>query len=252
VSQAGADDFPVAEVPPREVVHQALGLGVQGVAFTYTEPAVFFEYAADIAALARQAGLLVVAKSNGYVMPEVLAEMAGWLDAVNIDLKGWRDDRHREATGVAVGPVKDNLRLARRLGLWVEVCTLLAPGAADDPADLGHLARFLAEELGPDTPWHLLRFYPTYQVLDRPATPDALLQRAVDAGRAAGLRYIYTKDLHGGRMLHTVCPGCGTAVLERRAFGLSGSRLRGGGCGCCGRQVPGVGLGWLDDAGRGR
>jgi pyruvate formate lyase activating enzyme len=243
VSQPGAEPpRAAAVVPPAEVVRRAVAEGVRCVAFTYTEPTIFFEYAEEIALLARAAGLAVVAKSNGYMAPAVLRRMAGWLDAVNIDLKAWRDEPHRRVVGGEVGPVLENLRLAVRLGLWLEVSTLIVPGVNDAAADLEAAARFLAAELGPDTPWHLLRFYPHYEMRDRPATPAPVLQTAADSARRNGLRYVYTKELARGRMLHTACPGCGTVVLEREAYGLTASHLRDGRCPTCARPLPGVGL----------
>lgn len=241
VSQTGAADGPA--VTAAEVVEQAQALGAGCVAFSYTEPTIFFEYAAEVAALARTAGLTVVAKSNGYMTPPVLREMAEWLDAINIDLKGWRDATHRRLVGGSVGPVLENLRLARRLGVWLEIATLVVPGVNDSAEELVAMARFIADELGPETPWHLLRFFPNYQLADTPPTSSGALERAADAGCDAGLHHVYTREVGRGRMLHTRCPHCQSIVIERRAYGLLTNHLVAGCCGSCGRAVPGVGLG---------
>jgi pyruvate formate lyase activating enzyme len=230
------------EVSAAEVVARAVAGGAACIALTWTEPTLFFEYAEDIAGLARAAGLAVVAKSNGYMSPDVLRRMAGWLDAINIDLKGFDGAGHRRLVGGDVAVVLANLRLARRLGLWLEVATLVVPGHNDGPDELERIARFLADELGPDTPWHLLRFYPHYQMLGLPPTPTATLESAVECGRRAGLRFIYAKEVGRGEGLHTFCPGCGSGLLRRRAYGLLGTGLRDGACAQCGRPLPGVGL----------
>jgi pyruvate formate lyase activating enzyme len=241
VSQSGTDAA-TPEVAPEEVVARALAGGARSIAFTYTEPTIFIEYAADIARCARRHGLAVVAKSNGIMAPDVLREMASWLDAINIDLKAWRNDEYRGTVGGDLGPVLANLRLAARLGLWLEVATLIVPGCSDAADDLAGMAQFIAMELGPETPWHLLRFYPHYQMLDRPVTSEAQLQQAVAAARSAGLRHVYTKELARGEMLHTVCPGCRAVVVRRQGYRVAAADLPGGCCGSCGRRLPGVGL----------
>jgi pyruvate formate lyase activating enzyme len=145
-------------VSPQAVIDQALARQVTCIAFTYTEPTIFIEYALDIADLARAAGLAVVAKSNGLMAPQVLADLAPRLDAINIDLKGWQPASHGRVTGSSVAPVLANLRLARQLGLWLEVSTLLVPGLNDHPATCARWPLLLPTELGPETPWHLQRF----------------------------------------------------------------------------------------------
>jgi pyruvate formate lyase activating enzyme len=242
ISQRGVNGPGAGEIPPTEIVAQARAARVECLAFTYTEPTIFFEYALEIARLAREAGLRVVAKSNGYMAPAVLRDMATWLDAINIDLKGWRPEAHRRIVGGALEPVLDNLRLAKELGLWLEVSTLLVPGLSVAPDVLENIARFIAGELGADTPWHLLRFYPHYRMLDRAVTAQAELRQAVEIGWEAGLHYVYTKELAEGQMLNTFCPGCRAVVVERKAYGLSHHHLRGGACHRCGQPISGVGL----------
>ena len=241
VSQRGIDGSE-EEITPACIVDDAVSQQVDCIAFTYTEPTIFFEYAQDIAQLAHRAGLLVVAKSNGYMTADVLQEMACWLDAINIDLKGWRNEMHRRVVGGELEPVLNNLRMTRRLGLWLEVTTLIVPGLNDEPDDLENIARFIANELGPDTPWHLLRFYPHYKMLDQMVTSQATLQRAAEAGQKAGLHYIYCKELQQGQMLHTRCPHCQTIAVERKGYSLKSNHVRQGHCEQCGHPIAGVAL----------
>lgn len=237
VSQRGVDDSE-PEVPPAAVIEKAVADQVDGIALTYTEPTIFLEYALDIARLARQAGLWVVAKSNGYMTPAALQVLAPWLAAINIDLKGWEPATHYQLTGAHLQPVLENLRLAKTLGLWLEISTLIVPGLNDQPEDLNALAHFIATELGPDTPWHLQRFFPNYRLLDRPVTAQSVLEQAVAAGRQAGLRYVYAKEVARGRMFQTYCPGCQGIVIEREGFMVTRNKLRSGCCAGCGQAIP--------------
>lgn len=239
VSQRGVDGTD-AVVAPAKVVDDALAQQVDCIAFTYTEPTIFFEYARDIAQLACQAGLTVIAKSNGYMTPGVLEEMAAWLHAINIDLKGWHSTAHQRVVRGELQPILENLRLAVHLNLWLEVSTLLVPGLSQNADDLDNIARFISNELGQDTPWHLLRFYPHYQMLDQAVTSQALLQRAVESGQRAGLHYIYCKDLNQGRMLHTYCPRCLALMIERKGYNLVSNNLQNGRCRECGYVIKGI------------
>ena len=245
VSQRGsaAEQF----VSPADVVASAQQQGAQGIAFTYTEPTIFIEYAHDIAQHARAAGLYTVAKSNGYMTAAALTHMAAWLDAVNFDLKGWQNAPHRRIIGGDVQPVLDNLRLARNLGLWIEVSTLVVPGLSDTLDELAAIAHFIANALGTETPWHLLRFFPTFEMADQPATAQHLLQAAVEVGQQAGLRYIYSKDLPHQRMT-TRCPQCQTIVMQRTVYELTQTRLDAGRCAVCQHPIAGIGLGASDHA----
>jgi len=241
VSQSGVDGHQ-PEMEPDEVVEKALTHRVKCIAFTYTELTIFFEYALEIARRAHHAGLVVVAQTNGFMSPAVLQQMAPWLDAINVDLKGWQDAALGRLTSGSLEPVLDNLKLANDLGIWVEVSTVVVPGLNDHPSDLEKIARFISTELGPDTPWHVLRFFPNYRMLDRPVTSHGQLQQAVDKGRVAGLRYVYAKDL-SKEMLHTTCPRCQNLAVRRKGLALADNNLDDGRCGQCGQAIAGVGLG---------
>jgi pyruvate formate lyase activating enzyme len=241
VSQRGVEEMGTPLVAPDAVVAQAVAAGVEVIAFTYTEPTIFIEYARDIACRAREAGLAVAAKSNGYMAPGVLAEMASWLDGINIDLKGWPGERHRQVVRGAATVVLDNLRRARRLGLWLEVSTLLTPGLNTDDESLRAMTAFIAAELGVDTPWHVQRFFPHYKMTARPVTSQRQLETAIAWGREAGLRYVYNKELGQGRLFDTVCPTCQTVVVAREGFEQVDNRLNEKGeCPQCRQPVDGV------------
>jgi pyruvate formate lyase activating enzyme len=229
-------------LPPQAVVDGAQRSGSLSIAYTYTEPTIYFEYAYDTAVLARQAGLKNVFVTNGYTTTAALEAIAPYLDAANVDLKAFTERFYREVTGASLAGVLDCLRDYRRLGIWLEVTTLVIPGWNDGADELRRLAEFIAAELGRDIPWHVSAFHPTYKMLDRPPTPAATLQHAAAIGREAGLHHVYVGNLsiEGGE--DTCCPHCGATVIRRRGFRLLTMDIQQGCCRACGGVVAGVGL----------
>ncbi|WP_029911328.1 AmmeMemoRadiSam system radical SAM enzyme [Pelobacter seleniigenes] len=227
------------ELAPEAVVKEALAAGCRSVAYTYTEPTVFFEYCLDTARCARDNGLRNVFISNGYMSAEMLAQLHPWLDAANIDLKAFRDTTYQRFAGGRLQPVLDNLKRLHDYGIWTEVTTLLIPGLNDSAAELRELAEFMVRELGPETPWHVSRFFPQYKQNDRPPTPPQTILEAVEIGRAAGLQYIYPGNL--AQKTQTRCPGCGAVLIERDGFRVGLMRVTTASC-CpeCGAQVGGI------------
>lgn len=229
-----------APISPADVVAQARRGQCATIAYTYTEPTVFFEFAHDTAKLARENGLRNVWVSNGYLTPEALEMIGPHLDGANIDLKSFSDDFYKKICGARLEPVLDTLRAMVARNILVEVTTLIVPDLNDDPGELRRLAGFIAEELSPDTPWHISRFHPTYRLTDRPPTPVETLQNAYEIGKEAGLRYVYMGNVVGRGGEDTNCPGCGETVIRRRGFTVTENRLTGGKCAGCGSAVHGV------------
>ncbi|MEJ5360303.1 MAG: AmmeMemoRadiSam system radical SAM enzyme [Desulfobacterales bacterium] len=229
-----------AAATPAEVVASARASGCRSISYTYTEPTVFFEFALETCRLAREAGLGNIFVTNGYMTREAVDRIAPVLDAANVDLKAYNDRFYRETCGARLEGVLDTLGYLRERGVFLEVTTLLIPGLNDDPGELAGLAGFLVNALGPDTPWHVSRFHPTYRLTDRPPTPPATLHRAREIGLAAGLRYVYTGNVPGDAGENTFCPRCGAPVVERWGFQVSAVRLENGRCISCGERIAGV------------
>ena len=239
------DTIPGRYAPPEAVVEAAQQHDCASIAYTYTEPTVYYETTVDIGAQAQAAGILNLYISNGYMSREMLDTVCGpdqppLIDAANIDLKAFRDAFYRQYCGASLQPVLDNLRTMVRNGIWVEVTTLVIPGLNDSPEELGEIAAFIAEEMGVDTPWHVSRFHPTYQMLDRPPTPAATVLRAREIGLAAGLRYVYPGNIPGSDAEDTRCPNCGALLVERRGFSARVMRLEGSTCAECGHRIAGI------------
>lgn len=225
-------------VTPESIVAEARAAGCATVAYTYTEPTIFFELAHETAKLARAAGLKNIFVTNGFITPEPLRLIAPHLDAVNIDLKGFRDAYYKRVCGATLQPVLDAIRLYKELGVWVELTTLLIPGRNDDEAELRDLVRFIKTDVGAETPWHISRFFPAYKMGDVPATPIESLRRAEAIGREAGLRHVYLGNVQQGE--DTACPGCGRVVIRRSGLIMLENRLRDGACPDCGKPLAGV------------
>lgn len=234
-------------VAPEVVVAAAQRYQCPSISYTYTEPTVFFEYTLDVARLAHQAGIANVYVTNGYMTPEMLEMVTSpteppLLDAANVDLKAFRDEFYRQQCGARLQPVLDSLIMMRKRRVWVEVTTLVIPGLNDSDGELRDIARFIATELGPDVPWHVSRFHPTYRLTDRPVTPVSTLHRAYQIGLEAGLRYVYEGNVPGAGGEDTICPSCRQVVIERVGFRISSHKAQGGICSYCGASISGIGL----------
>jgi len=232
-------DVAGTNLTPDQVVAKAVASGSASIAYTYTEPTIAAEFAQDTARLAREKGLRNVFVSNGFMTEASATAMADVLDGDNIDLKSFSDRFYRKVCKAKLQPVLDTITRMKKLGVWVEVTTLLIPGLNDSDEELRDIAQFL-HATGPEIPWHVTAFYPTYKLLDRPPTPLATLRRAREIGLAAGLRYVYTGNIPGDPGENTFCPGCDHLLIERSGFSIRQNRIVDGVCPECGVRVDGV------------
>ena len=227
------------ERTPAEIVELALRSGSKSIAYTYTEPTVYFEFAFETAGIAREKGLKNVFVTNGYMTHEMLELIAPRLDAANVDLKAFRDDFYRKQCGARLQPVLDSLRKMKELGIWVEVTTLLIPGLNDGEEELRELAAFIVS-LGAETPWHISRFHPQYRMTETPPTPAASIHRAAEIGRSAGLKYVYSGNIPGDPGENTLCARCGRLLIGRCGFSIERLDLKGSACPHCGTPLDGI------------
>lgn len=235
----GTGQMPGHQLSAAELVHRATASGCLSIAYTYTEPTVWFEYALATARLAAEAGLYNIFVTNGYISTEALGMITPVLHAANIDLKGFSPDFYRRVCGSQLKEVLDCIRDYRKRGIWIEITTLVIPGENDDSEQLNGIARFIADELGPDTPWHISRFFPCHRMPDHPPTPLSSLERALEAGDRAGLRYVYEGNVSKGRE-QTICPFCGAVVIYRNGYNVTRINLNDGSCGSCGKPIAGI------------
>ncbi|MBN1540613.1 AmmeMemoRadiSam system radical SAM enzyme [candidate division KSB1 bacterium] len=225
-----------------DVVQTARQIGCKTIACTYTEPTIYYEYAFDIARLAQKAGLQTVWISNGYISAAPLEEIAPFLAAANIDLKAWDDNFYRRQVGGDLQSVLQTLASLKRLGVWLEVTTLVIPGVTDSEEQMRSIAEFIRDELGPETPWHLSRFYPHFAYTHLLPTREETLHSAREIGLQSGLRYVYSGNVPGDPGEHTFCYQCGEQVIQRYGFHVLENRLVKGCCPKCSTPIDGIGM----------
>jgi pyruvate formate lyase activating enzyme len=226
--------------PPEAIARAAIDSGCASVAFTYNDPVVFLEYAADTADACHEQGLRTVAVSAGYMLAGPRQQLFARVDAANIDLKAFDDGFYQRVCGGHLAPVLETLEWLVANGVWVEITTLLIPGMNDSDSEIGRLAGWVATTLGPHVPLHFSAFHPDFKMLDVPPTPPATLTRARQVARDQGLRYVYTGNVHDPEGGTTHCPGCGTAVVVRDWYRIDRYEVTDDGhCRACGAAIDG-------------
>ena len=233
------EDVHAHDMPPEAVLQHAIESNVRSLSYGFGEPVVFFEYMADLAARAQEAGLWNLMHTAGYIEPEPLEALGGLLDAVNVDLKSFDPDFYRQVVGGELEPVLRTLRWLAAQGVHIEITSIIIPTLNDDMTMIRAMCEWVTDELGPDVPLHLARFYPLYQFSDLPRTPVSTLEEARDTALDAGLRFVYVARVTGHEGENTYCPACGQVVIDRVGFVIQEMHLKQGSCGHCGAGVPG-------------
>ena len=241
ISKSREMDTLMDSASPEAIAAAAVRLGCKSVAFTYNDPVIFAEYALDVADACHAKGVKTVAVTAGYIHAEARREFYAKMDAANVDLKGFSEDFYYKLCGAHLQPVLDTLiYLVRETQVWTEVTTLLIPGKNDSDAELEEQCGWMAKNLGPDVPLHFSAFHPDYKMMDTPATPPATLTRAREIARRAGLRYVYTGNVHDAEGGSTYCPNCNEVMIERDWYDIGSYRLSpDGNCPACGTRLAG-------------
>lgn len=206
------------EMLPEEIVDLAKKNNLPSISYTYTEPTVFVEFALETMKLAKKQGLKNNWVTNGYMSKETLELVGPYLDATNVDLKFFRDDLYQKICGGKLQPVLDSLKWLKKNKIWVEITTLVIPGYTDQDNQFKEIAKFIKNELGSETPWHISRFYPAYQMRDISPTPKETILKAVEIGKKIGLKYVYAGNLFGNEYENTYCPKCGKLNIKRVGY----------------------------------
>jgi len=239
ISQASPEEAQHITLMPEDVVAQALQTGCRSIAYTYSEPTVFFEYMYDTGVLAHKAGLKNVWITCGYINEKPLRKLCEVIDAANVDLKG-TEGFYREYTKSSREPVLRTLKILREEGVWVEITNLIIPGANDEPDSIRAMCRWIVENLGPDVPLHFSRFHPNYKLTDRPPTPVETLHMARKIALEEGLKFVYIGNVPGDDGEDTYCPSTGEKVIDRLGFWIMDYKLTPDGKCPNGEQIPGV------------
>ncbi len=227
---------------PETIARAAEELGCRSVAYTYNDPIIFHEYAIDVAKACRERGIKSVAVTSGYVCEAPRNEFYQWMDAANVDLKGFTEEFYHKLTGGHLQPILDNLvYLVHETDVWVETTTLLIPGWNDSEEEIDAMTKWVVKELGPDVPMHFTAFHPDYKMLDVPPTPSSTLTRAREIALGNGVRYAYTGNVHDKAGESTYCHNCGETLIGRDWYILSDWNLDAEGkCTKCGTSCAGV------------
>ena len=240
ISQSTKKEYPVyknRELMPYDIVKEAKRNNCKSIAYTYTEPTVFFEYAYDTSKLAKEAGIYNIFVTNGYMSKAALDEISPYLDAANVDLKSFSDDFYSKICKASLKPVLDSVRYMKKLGIWVEVTTLIIPGENDSRDELRDIADFIAN-IDKNIPWHISRFHPDYEFAQYSATPFDILKEAEDIGKSMGLRYIYLGNVD--QETNTYCYNCGKTLVRRMYFSILENNIKRGKCSSCGAEIAGL------------
>jgi pyruvate formate lyase activating enzyme len=240
ISQAFPEDVDSYEFPPESAVTKAKEVGARSIAYTYVEPTIFYEYMLDTGLLAKQAGLLNVYHSNGFINPNPLRNLCKVLDAANIDLKGFTETFYSELCNGELNPVLETLKILKKEGVHLEITNLMIPTKNDDPSVIKEMCLWVKRELGADTPIHFSRFYPLYKLRSLPPTPVSTLEKARAVALSVGLEYVYIGNVPGHEGENTFCPQCTKMIIQRKGYIVGDIHLRGGKCGYCGKPIPGI------------
>ena len=241
ISQMPSDQHQIwgEDMSPAMIVDEAMATRSATIAYTYTEPTIYFELAQDSAQQAVKKGLRNIFVTNGYMTEESLKSLHPDLHGANVDLKAYTDRFYKEQCGAKLEPVLRTLEVMKEMGIWLEVTTLLIPGLNDSREEVEKIAGFLAG-LDPDIPWHISRFHPTYRLTDRGSTSLESLRRARDIGYEAGLKYVYTGNVPGDDGEKTYCHGCKEVLIDRYGFSITKNILQDNRCPHCKAVIPGV------------
>jgi len=240
ISQAAPEDVSPYDLSPEEVVASAKEYGCQAIAYTYTEPVVYYEYARDCARLAREEGIANILVTAGYINPGPLSELSDYIDAANVDLKSMSDEYYREVCGGTLEPVLDTITALKDSGTWVEITNLVVPTLNDDAEGIDAVSRWVLDNVGPDTPLHFSRFFPMYRLADLAPTPVETLEQARQRSVDMGLHFVYVGNAVTPEGMVTRCPLCGHVLIRRQGYQVELTGISNGVCENCSAPVAGV------------
>lgn len=229
------------EVTPAQLVALAEATGASSIAYTYTEASIYYEYMLETAKLARAKGIKNLWVTCGYLNPKPLRELCKYIDAANVDLKGYSEEFYQTYCKASVEPVLRTLKVLKEEGVWFEITNLVIPDANDDPEMVRKMCKWIVKELGPDYPLHFSRFYPAYRLTDRPPTPLATLKRCGEIAREEGIHFVYIGNVPEAPDLeNTFCPNCKKLLIRRRGFRVDENYIKNGKCPYCNTPTPGI------------
>jgi len=240
ISQRSPDEVNYVYLSSQEVVNKALQSKAESIAFTYNEPIIFYEYMLDIAKLAKKEGLGTLMITNGYINEKPLRKLAKYIDAANVDLKGFTEKFYSDVIFGDLNSVLKSLKVMKEEGMWIEITNLIVPALNDNLEDIKNMCRWIRDNLGSDVPLHFSRFTPMYRLRNLPYTPVETLKKAIEIAKDAGIEYVYIGNIPGHKYNSTFCPNCGRRLIYRIGFQVLTNHVDDNRCKFCGHEIPGV------------
>jgi len=240
ISQSKPDESRNYNLSPEEVVNQVIQSNCRFIAFTYTEPTVFYEYMLDISKIAKAKGIKNTMHTCGYINQEPLKELLKYMDAVNVDLKGFSPEIYAKISEMAkLEPVLETLKTIKNAGIWLEIACLIIPGLNDEAIKIKEMCLWIKENLGEEVPVHFSRFMPAFRLISLPPTPLEKLDEAYKIAKNVGLKYVYIGNVPGHAGESTICPNCGKIAIKRIGYEILENNIKDGKCGFCGNKIAG-------------
>jgi pyruvate formate lyase activating enzyme len=240
ISQVRPEQVQNYDLPPGAVVETAMKYGCPVIAYTYTEPVVFYEYMYDTSLEARKKGVRDVVITGGHINPEPLEELTKVVDAIKIDLKSFSQDFYTKYVRGELQPVLEAIKIVHKSSVWLELVYLVIPTLNDNSDDIHKMCQWILKEIGPDVPLHFSRFTPMYLIKNLPPTPVSTLERAHKIALEEGIHYVYIGNVPGHSAENTYCPHCKKIVIERTGYSVGKIALQGGRCKYCNNPIPGI------------
>ncbi len=240
ISQANPEDIPYRELEPEQLVQNALENNCKSIAYTYTEPTIFYEYVLDTAKLARKAGIKNVMVTSSFINQEPLKKLYKYIDGANIDFKSFDDNFYRKYCFAWLEPILEAIKTIHKLGVWVELTNLIIPTLNDDLKKIKEMCEWIKENTGVDVPLHFTAFYPYYKMLNLPRTSPEILLKARETALKIGLNHVYVGNVPTEKAENTYCPKCNELLIERAGFGIIKNNLKNGKCPNCSANIAGV------------
>jgi len=240
ISQVFPEDIRNYDLPPDKVVQLALEYKCQSIAYTYNEPTIFYEYMIETAKLAHQKGLKNIYVTSGYINPKPLRELCKYIDAANLDIKGFTEDYYLKYCLGELQPVLESAKIMQEEGVWIELTNLILPTINDDMKVIREMCEWIIKNLGPDVPLYFSRFFPAYKMTHLPPTPVETLEKAREIAQEVGLHYVYIGNVPGNPAEHTYCPECRRIIIQRVGFFVTSNYLDEGRCPFCDERIPGI------------
>ncbi|MFH2139106.1 MAG: AmmeMemoRadiSam system radical SAM enzyme [Candidatus Omnitrophota bacterium] len=240
ISQAKPADVQAVKLTSDVLVAKAVQSGCKTIAYTYTEPTVYYEYMLDVAKIAKKNNIASVLHSNGFINPDPLQELLPYVTAMNVDLKGFTNEYYAEICSGNLPSVLNSLKIIKQMDVWLELTNLVIPTLNDQSDNIKRMSAWILKELGDDVPVHFSRFFPMYKLAKLPPTTLSTLEQARNTAMSEGLKFVYIGNVPGHSAENTYCPNCNNMIIKRVGYSVVENNLINNMCSGCKTKISGV------------